>query len=95
MPSANLLDAMFMHVTSSVHWGNTHHSAWFLHVLISTRVLMLAFVEMSLPVAVLELSVAFMFSLFAHYCQQCPSAVVAVLYLRVCSLHWQSFLNFL
>lgn len=52
-------------------------------------------VEMSLPVAVLELSGAFTFSFFTRYCQQCPSAVVAVLYLCVCSLHWQSLLNFL
>lgn len=50
---------------------------------------MLASVEMSLPVAVLEISGAFIFSFFTRYCQQCPSAVVAVLYLLVCSLHWQ------
>lgn len=92
MPSANLFDAMFMHV---VQWGKTHGSVWFLHVLISPGVLMLASAEMSLPVAVLELSGAFVFSLFTHYCQQCPSAVVLVLYLHVCSLYWQSLLNFL
>lgn len=95
MPLANLFDAMFMHVTSNVHWEKTHHSAWFLCVLISTGVLMLASAEMSLPVAVLDLSGAFMFSFFTRYCQQCPSAVVAVLYLHVCSLHWQLLLNFL
>lgn len=94
MPSANLLDAMFMHVPPNVHWGKTYHSAWFLHVLISTGVLMLASAEMSLPVAVSELSGAFMFSSFARYCQQRPSAVVAVLYLQVCSLHSQTLLEF-
>lgn len=56
---------------------------------------MLASAEMSLPVAVLELSGAFMFSFVTRYCQQCPSAVVAFLYLHVCSLHWQLLLNFL
>lgn len=49
--------------------------------------------EMSLPVAVLELSGPFMFSFFTRYCQHCPSAVVAVLYLHVCSLHWQLLLT--